>query len=51
MVVGCEISPCIPVNSLMELGGLKHGHLCLMDLVEGTGNTRLALDHLTLESY
>lgn len=51
VLVGCEMSPYIPICSDVFTYSvvLKHGHMYLVDLVEGTA--KLAFDHLTLKSH
>lgn len=51
VLVGCEMSPYIPICSHVFTYSvdLKHGHMYLVDLVEGTA--KLAFDHLTLKSH
>lgn len=42
---------CVSVVLLMGLVVLKYGHTQFVHLVEGAGEPKLALDHVTLKSH
>lgn len=55
VLVGCEMAfpalQCVSVVLLMGLVVLKYGHTQFVRLVEGAGDPKLALDHVTLKSH